>query len=202
MYSVFQHKVTGRRIAYSGSYLTNQQRAIIRRRRRISAAVQYITFLSFLTLTYKPEALPESSSHISKMFQRIRAYFRKYQIPSFEYIWTIDYGTQTGRPHFHALTTIDYYNSIIHDKLPDWWSNGFTKIKAVQDVHHVGKYVSKYMCKYDPQGNIRHYGASKGIPKTPKSDWLFISYISKDQLVDIIDNHNSMLRNQTIEAYI
>lgn len=59
---------------------------------------------SFVTLTYRPEALPEGGTLVKRHFQlfmkRLRKFFRSERISFFH---CGEYGEQLSRPHYHAL---------------------------------------------------------------------------------------------------
>lgn len=56
----------------------------------------------FVTLTYKPEALPADLSVSKREAQLFLKRLRKARGP-FRYFLVGEYGTQSGRPHYHAL---------------------------------------------------------------------------------------------------
>lgn len=211
VWTVYQHKVTKERIAYPGVRVTAHVRAMSRRRRRILQAVMEKQFSSFLTFTYDDKLIPKcykdvfefhSSSQVAYCLNRIRAYFYKYDIPKFSYIWVCEYGELRGRPHWHVLTTIPYTLSILHGKLEQWWGYGFVKVVQLHNNYHVGKYVAKYMVKQDQGQVMRRYGTSQDIPGTPKSVWRRVMVVLEERLEEVVQDWNYWLTKGELDQYI
>lgn len=89
----------------------------------------------FLTLTFNDDVITNTSA------QSRRDYVRKYlKSISKQYVGNIDFGTNTGREHYHAvlLTDTDDFSG---------WTYGFYKAEKVRkegvDALRVAKYISK-----------------------------------------------------------
>ncbi len=72
--------------------------------------------------------------------------------PDFKYICASEYGTNTGRPHYHIL--LFGLNREQIQFLVDRWKYGFVDIKrldllhnSTRDFERVARYISKYICK-------------------------------------------------------
>ncbi len=110
----------------------------------------------FITLTYDDEHVPNSldHSHFQKFMKRLRKYFKGVKI---RYFMCGEYGTQTFRPHFHALLFgVDFPDKIQHttqgnvinytsEILSKLWPMGF---HYIGDLHYgTARYVAKYSLK-------------------------------------------------------
>ncbi len=135
----------------------------------------------FLTLTYNDENLPEDNGlhhdHFQKFMKRLRKHFKGVQI---SYYMCGEYGTDGGRPHFHALifgVSFDHdkkifskgpsghhnYNSATLEKL---WPYGFSTIGPV--TYDTCNYTARYiMEKHIGKGQEHHYDWFN--PKTGKT---------------------------------
>lgn len=111
----------------------------------------------FLTLTYRPESLPENESlepeHMQKFLKRLRKSISPKQIRFFQ---CGEYGDDSSRPHHHCLLfghdfpdkllvkrgNYPLYNSTTLDKL---WGHGFCTIGEV--TFDSACYVARYILK-------------------------------------------------------
>lgn len=113
---------------------------------------------AFLTLTYRPEAMPEHGtlvkSHFQDFMKRLRA---RLQGRALRYFHCGEYGELLGRPHYHCILygygfpDRLYYRSANGVKLytsaflDDVWSHGFCVIGDVtfESAAYVARYVTK-----------------------------------------------------------
>lgn len=96
---------------------------------------------SFITLTYNEENLPENGllvkSDLQKFFKRLRKHI------DIRYFACGEYGSQFGRPHYHAIIFgLSYKNVELIEKT---WKKGFVKVLPFQEKSAF--YVSKYCTK-------------------------------------------------------
>lgn len=110
----------------------------------------------FITLTYDDDHCPKSldHSHFQKFMKRLRKHFIGVKI---RYFMCGEYGTQTIRPHFHALLFgVDFPDKIQHTTqgniinytsqvLSKLWPQGY---HYIGDLHYgTARYVAKYSLK-------------------------------------------------------
>lgn len=110
----------------------------------------------FITLTYDDDHVPNSldHSHFQKFMKRLRKHFTGVKI---RYFMCGEYGTQTLRPHFHALLFgVDFPDKIQHttqgniinytsEILSKLWPMGY---HYIGDLHYgTARYVAKYSLK-------------------------------------------------------
>jgi hypothetical protein len=124
----------------------------------------------FITLTYSEENLPEDNGlhhdHFQKFMKRLRKHFKGVSI---SYYMCGEYGTQGGRPHFHALlfgVSFDFdkkafnkgpsghtnFASATLDKL---WPFGFATIGPV--TYDTCNYTSRYIMEKQLGKGAEHY---------------------------------------------
>ena len=131
-------------------------------------------FLYFITLTFSDQYLDVDGynqlqlSHIQKYIKRVRAKFGW----KFKYIAVGEYGSKSGRRHYHLLLYgipfIDKYTKI---KLSECWKYGFSYIKLSDpnSVYYVLKYSFKNVMGLDNSYysqlgfNIPFFTCSKGF---------------------------------------
>jgi hypothetical protein len=112
----------------------------------------------FITLTYRPEDLPEDQSLNKKHFQdfmkRLRKHFAHIKI---RFYHCGEYGTQLGRPHYHAIIFgLDFEDKRLHqidkntgeklytsETLSKIWTFGFSSIGSV--TFNSAAYVARYI---------------------------------------------------------
>lgn len=96
---------------------------------------------SFITLTYNEENLPENGllvkSDLQKFFKRLRKYV------DVRYFACGEYGSQFGRPHYHAIVFGLNYKNV--DLVEKTWKKGFVKVLPFQEksAFYVAKYCTK-----------------------------------------------------------
>lgn len=133
----------------------------------------------FITLTYDEEHLPEDGSLRKEDFQlfmkRLRKHFKERDI---RFYHCGEYGTQCGRPHYHALIFgFDFYDKFpIQDSktgLPQWssftlsrlWGKGFVTIGRLtwESAAYCARYVVDKITNkedyVDAKGDF-HFGAN------------------------------------------
>jgi hypothetical protein len=128
----------------------------------------------FITLTYDPIYLPQDGSLILKHFQDFMKRLRKRFGNGIRFFHCGEYGSQNGRPHYHAIIfNLDFpdrvlwkvnngfrlYTSKILDEL--WEYKGFTSIGDVtfESAAYVARYVTK---KVNGDAANEHYARIDG----------------------------------------
>lgn len=110
----------------------------------------------FITLTYRPEALPKDAVFNKKDYQnyikRIRITFaRKGFNYNINYFIAGEYGSLNGRPHYHIILFGIPFTEENKQILNDLWFkyNGFTCIKSatLQNIRYCAKYCNKSLQK-------------------------------------------------------
>lgn len=103
----------------------------------------------FITLTYNDETLPIipstgeitlRKSDFQNFLKRLRKRQAQLQDQKIRYYAVGEYGTNTDRPHYHAII----FNLVpqLIDHLDEIWQNGHTHVGSV--THHSIHYVTKY----------------------------------------------------------
>jgi hypothetical protein len=121
----------------------------------------------FITLTYNDENYPENGSLIKSDFQKFLKKFRKAIAPArIRYYMAGEYGTNFGRPHFHAcIFGYDFHDKKLHQRtssgsliyrsqeLEKLWTHGYSSIGDVtfESAAYVARYImQKQTGKVDP----------------------------------------------------
>ena len=121
----------------------------------------------FITLTYNDENYPENGSLIKSDFQKFLKKFRKAIAPArIRYYMAGEYGTNFGRPHFHAcIFGYDFHDKKLHQRtasgsliyrsqeLEKLWTYGYSSIGDVtfESAAYVARYImQKQTGKVDP----------------------------------------------------
>lgn len=111
---------------------------------------KYHQFVSFVTLTYSPEALPNPPS-VSKIvlqnfFKRLRYYINM----PIRYYACGEYGEQSYRPHYHAIV-YGPHTSILQMAVDLAWQKGFYMVVPAgpDSMAYVAGYVAKKKEKKD-----------------------------------------------------
>lgn len=111
----------------------------------------------FVTLTYAPENLPVTADGLATLKPRDLMLFWKrlrkaLGNKSFRYFGVGEYGSQTWRPHYHAvifglseLDCVEVGRYVVHPAVQKAWSHGFTSAGGL-NAHRAG-YVSQYVTK-------------------------------------------------------
>ena len=112
----------------------------------------------FLTLTYDPLYLPKDGCLVKKDMQNFFKRLRKNLKTKFRYLYCGEYGTQNGRPHYHALLFgLDFKDKQFHhysasnhpeftsETLTRIWGKGICTIGSMtyQSACYVGRYATK-----------------------------------------------------------
>ncbi len=97
---------------------------------------------SFITLTYDEDQIPRTEcgwptlepKDLQNFWKRLRKYTAYHHQHKIKYLAVGEYGTQTKRPHYHAIT----FNLPQHllknaTKLPEIWNKGLTHIGDAND---------------------------------------------------------------------
>lgn len=124
---------------------------------RIMHEAQLHPFNSFITLTYSPEHLPADKSldytHFQKFMKRLRKWHRK----KIRFYMCGEYGSQLGRPHYHAIIFGLQFPDLRKHKfdkktgetlftsavLTQLWPYGFSSIGSV--TYASAGYVARYV---------------------------------------------------------
>ena len=124
----------------------------------------------FITLTYNDENYPENGSLIKSDFQKFLKKFRKSIAPArIRYYMAGEYGTNFGRPHFHAcIFGYDFHDKKLHQRtssgsliytskeLEKLWTHGYSSIGDV--TFESAAYVARYiMQKQTGKVDENHY---------------------------------------------
>lgn len=113
---------------------------------------------SFITLTYRDDALPHNSSLVVKdmqnFFKLLRYYYPENKI---RYYYCGEYGSKTFRPHYHALVfnfyppdalywkSVNGHKYFVSKSLDSIWGKGFVTIGEVSPES--AAYVARYSTK-------------------------------------------------------
>lgn len=119
---------------------------------------------SFLTLTNRDIPTIQESN---RRFKAAMDYWRRYR--KFDYLAVPEY-QERGSPHYHLLMFNVPY--IEQSEITRYWKHGFIKIRAVDQVQNMGRYLAKYMTK------------EEGLPKDQKRYWGSRS-LKKPTVIDI-----------------
>lgn len=193
LYDVFQHVETGERIFYKHiDYKSKELQSSIRFNRRIRNAVKIMEFTKFLTLTYNKEFYPPRPNDIRRFLESLSRLHRSLHNTKISYIWKLEQGSK-GRLHYHVLLKMSY----IHKSLiAGTWGKGFIKIQEITDKQKAQAYVSKYMTKVStcflPEG-LRRFSTSRDIPSKKKSDYKYVTCVTREGLGDAVVMHNEFL---------
>lgn len=87
---------------------------------RIYHEIEYSSAAHFLTLTYSDEFLPTDGQLCKRDLQDFMRSLRK-RNPGIRYFAVGEYGTERGRPHYHAVV----FNLVDLDLVTKSWSKGF-----------------------------------------------------------------------------
>lgn len=136
---------------------------------------------SFITLTYNDENLPDNGNLIKEHFQKFIKSLRKRTGLPIRYYMCGEYGSQTHRPHYHALIFgFNFPDKLLHarrrslnvytsDLLKKAWPHGFHEIGNLtfQSAAYCARYIMKK--QYGDQA-IETYG-TKTDPVTKKKTY-------------------------------
>lgn len=154
-------------------------------------------FLYFITLTFSDKYLDVDGynqlqlSHVQKYIKRVRTNFGW----KFKYIAVGEYGSKSGRRHYHLLLYgipfIDKYTRI---KLAKCWKYGFSYIKLSDpnSIYYVLKYSFKNVLGLD---NSYYSQLGFNVPFFTCSKGFGLDYYNKNKL-DILRNGYIKYRNR------
>jgi hypothetical protein len=125
----------------------------------------------FITLTYNDENYPKNGSLAKDHFQKFLKRFRRAIAPAkIRYYMAGEYGTNFGRPHFHAcIFGYDFYDKKLHQRtssgsliytskdLEKLWTFGYSSIGDVtfESAAYVARYIMQKQTGKDVDKN--HY---------------------------------------------
>lgn len=104
----------------------------------------------FLTLTTTETNTVKANKHFNLFTQRMKNHYPEFQyLAVLEFQKDVDYFGKAkpdgGAVHYHLLCNLRY---VIHDKLAKiWHKEWFIKIKRVNHVDNLGRYLAKYLQK-------------------------------------------------------
>lgn len=87
---------------------------------RIYHEIEYSSSAYFLTLTYSDEHLPKDGQLVKEDLQLFFRLLRR-KNPGIRYFAVGEYGTEKGRPHYHAVV----FNLVDLDLVTNTWNKGF-----------------------------------------------------------------------------
>jgi len=129
---------------------------------------EYNSFLPvFLTLTFGDNIadIDEANYEYTKFIRRLNWDVYKTKQSILKYVVVPEF-QKRGAIHYHAvLFNLPFIGK---EKIETIWGNGFIKIKAIDSIHDVGFYITKYMVKdiADPRlKKHKCYFTSKGLKK-------------------------------------
>lgn len=118
----------------------------------------------FITFTYDNDHLPENGSlkpeHITTFIKSLRKHYERKGIKGIKYFYCGEYGSTTGRPHYHMilmhcpLNLNEFYDTHIDTNFQEhwkskeinkWWDKGITDIAAA--TWSTAAYVARYCTK-------------------------------------------------------
>lgn len=124
--------------------------AINRTRREIRRLVNSNTgLIKFLTLTTAISDIKKANGFFNLFTQRMKSHFSEFQyLAVIEFQKDVDFfgnkKVDGGAVHYHLLCNLRYVKS---EDLAKIWKHGFIKIKRVNHVDNLGRYLSKYLQK-------------------------------------------------------
>lgn len=103
----------------------------------------------FLTLTSKMTDVKQSNNCFNRFIERMKDRFPEFQyFAVLEFQKDVDYfgkkKEKGGAVHYHLLCNLRYVES---NSLAKIWGHGFIKIKRVDQIKNLGRYISKYLQK-------------------------------------------------------
>lgn len=111
---------------------------------RLRQELQISSAADFLTLTYEDKKVPLTQERQQTLCKKdLQDFFkrlRKEALTKLRYYAVGEYGTNTNRPHYHAI--LFNLERRVAERLTDIWGQGHTMIGSVTDasIHYVTKY--------------------------------------------------------------
>ncbi|AXH75821.1 MAG: replication initiator protein [Microviridae sp.] len=148
---------------------------------RLYEELKTATSADFITLTYDSNNLPiiEDTGEVSlnyedlqRFWKRLRSYTPKDHIRKIKYYACGEYGTKTGRPHYHAIV----FNNPDKNAYERAWAQGLTHVGEANSatIYYTLKYVVKRL------GKIRKSDHSKVLERGLMSKNLGIDFINNE----------------------
>lgn len=104
----------------------------------------------FITLTYDDDHLPlkgVQKDHCQKFIKRYRKYYETHPWKKIKYFLVSEYGSTTGRPHYHLILFYNWRIDLIPEStlLQDCWKMGSIKIGTCtpESISYCTKYLMK-----------------------------------------------------------
>ncbi len=136
-----------------------------RYKRAIRATAEALQLRRFLTLTLDPSKIDgDPVQYLNRIFAMLRVYLARKYGTSIQYIRVLEF-QKNGNPHLHIL--IDRYIEL--EWIRKAWvavGGGFEVKIVFVDVHHVSRYLSKYLTKdllMSAPARSRRVTTSRGI---------------------------------------
>ena len=145
---------------------------------RLLHEMQHSSSAAFLTLTYDDQNLPWADEHPSlckRDFQlfmkRLRKKHAKESTQKLVYYACGEYGSQTYRPHYHAIMFNLLPHFMLDEPLAEIWDNGHVRVDDcnIKTIQYVTKYVMKSIPKtkaHEFHKELEFSLMSKGIGKS------------------------------------
>lgn len=169
----------------------------------------------FITLTYRPENLPEGESLDKVHFQNFMKYLRRDHGAGIRFFMCGEYGEKNSRPHYHAcLFNFDFddkqlfkvsngFRLYTSETLSQLWSHGFSTIGDVnfETAAYVARYVMKKVTGEQAEDHYSKVNLSTGEIISVVPEYTTMSRrpgIGKgyfDLYKDEIYNHDSVVVN-------
>ncbi|MCK9581520.1 MAG: hypothetical protein M0Q92_13880 [Methanoregula sp.] len=123
----------------------------------------------FITLTFRENItdLKFANYEFTKFIQRLNTAVNRQRESFFKYVTVVEFQDR-GAIHYHCIFFNLPYKAEMKRIFEKCWTLGFTKIKAINRVRNVGRYITKYMSKNIDDERLRgqkSYFISKGLFK-------------------------------------
>lgn len=160
----------------------------------------------FWTLTYamSPEALDYGD--FSKFLKRLRKWnVEKGNLVPIRYLGVGEYGSKSGRPHFHALifNSLSPLGEALHTRL---WPHGFVYIGTVTPASV--RYTARYCLKFEAKGRegVAHWSSKPTLGEPGMRELAAYMRMRGDNLSEApillrIEGHNYQLDNTMREVF-
>lgn len=140
---------------------------------------------TFITLTYDEEHLPADSSLNYKHYQLFMKKLRKKYGTKIRFYMAGEYGSQTKRPHYHAILFNHMFDDatphttsksgkpvLVSSELTKLWGKGFASIGEVNytSCHYIAKYIIEKITGDPAEDHYRHINKDTGeiTQRTPE----------------------------------
>lgn len=208
-------------------------------RLRRKALYNHNKFDLFWGLTLAPEYVDENGNIIidgkyttagelmRKFFNKFRIYLkRKFSDRKFQklsYIWKLEYGSKTGRPHFHLFTNGVYFKNATRtykSRFKRWvsqtcWKYGFIDVKYIKEEQaqdnkrKISSYLAKYLSKDTSLINgSRRWSSSRDIIP-PEKEYQMIAKVQNEEQLQVcmdativVDEIEEVEDKQSLKDYL